>query len=254
MKFQSLVNRFFTIFIPLLLYCIPSPFLSPLYGAGKTSGTVYDVSTAGTFNIKKGIEPNIFYFDALCRYAGRFAEVTAGMQITCANTDGLFKVLYTPLNSFQHKIGVGVTYHLSNLYTIGSVHDVLASFEYTLTIPDAFIFFAQTGYMHQWLRIPIPYGKTIVIGQSSMTAAVHFTGIIKKEWYLGSGVGSYELFRYPVFALPSFSADLYYRSQGYRLPKGVYLGLEGIVRYSDLLTFSGYPGNVLIKSVIGMEL
>ena len=108
--------------------------------------------------------------------------------------------------------------------------------------------------MHQWIRVPIRHRRTIVIGQPSLTMALHFTGIIKKEWYLGGGISSYEVFRYPVFANPSISVDLYYRSEGLHFPKGFYLGLEGIVRYSDLFTFSGYPENFVLKSVIGMKL
>ena len=176
------------------------------------------------------------------------------MQFTSANTDILLKAMFTPLNTLHHTIGLGSTYHFSHLYNVGSIHDLLASFEYTLTIPHTFIFFAQTGYMHQWITIPVLRGRTIVIGQPSLTMALHFTGIIKKEWYLGGGLSSYEIFRYPIFANPSLGVDLYYRSEGQHFPKGFYLGLEGIVRYSDLFTFSGYPENFIIKSVIGIKL
>ena len=234
----------------LVQYC----FAQPLLGNEKADRGMFDVSTAASFNIKKGLEPNIFYFDILGQYSCRFAEAAVGIQITSANTDVLLKALYTPLHNLRHKIGVGTTYHFSYLYTIGSIHDLLASFEYTLTLPDAFIFFAQTGYMYQWIRASVPHSRTIVISQPSITFAVHFTGIIKKEWYLGGGISSYERFLYPVFANPSFSIDLYSRSRGAQLPQGLYFGLEGILRYSDLFTFSGYPENVVIKSVIGMEL
>ena len=225
-----------------------------LYGSGKSCDKKFDISAASSFNIQKGLEPNIFYFDILGQYLCRFAKITGGMQFTSANTDVLLKTMFTPLNTLRHTIGLGPTYHFSHLYNIGFIHDILASFEYTLTLPDAFIFFAQTGYMYQWIRASVPHSRIIVISQPSITFAVHFTGIIKKEWYLGGGISSYERFLYPVFANPSFSIDLYYRSRGAQLPQGLYFGLEGILRYSDLFTFSGYPENVVIKSVIGMEL
>ena len=171
-----------------------------------------------------------------------------------ANTDVLLKAMFTPLNTLHHTIGLGSAYHFSHLYNVGSIHDLLASFEYTLVRPHTFIFFAQMGYMHQWIIIPVPRSRTIVIDQPSITMAFHFTGIIKKEWYIGGGISSYEIFRYPVFANPSLGVDLYYRSDGQHFPKGFYLGLEGILRYSDLFTFSGYPENFIIKSVIGMKL
>lgn len=228
--------------------------LQPLFGNATVSNKMFDINTAASFNIKKGVEPNIFYFDILGQYSCRFAEAAVGMQVTSANTDVLFKAMYTPLNNPRHKIGLGMTYHFSYLYHVGSIHDFLPSFEYTLTILNTFIFFAQIGYLHQWIHIPVPHSRSIVIGQSSITHAMHFTGIIKKEWYLGGGISSYERFRYPVFANPSLSVDLYYRSTGGHLPRGFYLGIEGILRYSDLFTFSGYPENVVIKSVIGMEL
>ena len=226
----------------------------PLYGNEKTTNEKFDIGAAASFNIKKGLEPNIFYFDILGQYFSRFAKITVGMQFTSANTDILLKAMFTPLNTLHHTIGLGSTYHFSHLYNVGSIHDLLASFEYTLTIPHTFIFFAQTGYMHQWITIPVLRGRTIVIGQPSLTMALHFTGIIKKEWYLGGGLSSYEIFRYPIFANPSLGVDLYYRSEGQHFPKGFYLGLEGIVRYSDLFTFSGYPENFIIKSVIGIKL
>lgn len=215
---------------------------------------IFDISTAASFSIKKGLEPNIFYFEIVGKYHSRFAEATAGIQITAANTDALIKAMYTPLNNPWHKIGLSTAYHFSYLYNIGYIHDFLASFEYTRTIPEIFIFFVQMGYMHQWIRVPVPYNRALTIGQPSITLALHFTGIIKKEWFLGGGLSSYEVFRYPVFANPSLSIDLYYRSQGCHLPKGLYFGLEGILRYSDLFTFSGYVANAVIKSVIGMEL
>lgn len=221
---------------------------------GTPPNKMFDISGAAYFTIKKGLEPNIFYFDIVGKYFSRFAEAVAGIQITSANTDLVAKVMYIPLNNPRHKIGLSTTYHLSSLYNIGFIHDFLASFEYTRIIPDSFIFFMQMGYMHQWGRVPVPHRRTIVIGQPSMTLALHFTGIIKREWFLGGGLSSYEIFRYPVFANPSISIDLYYRSQGLHLPKGFYLGLEGILRYSDLFTFSGYVANAVIKSVIGMEL
>ena len=254
-KFSARIGHFSRIVligIVLLLLCLNVP---SLYGSEKSAAEgKFDISTAASFNIKKGLEPNIFYFDILGQYLCRFAETAVGVQFTSANTDVLLKALYTPLNRLRHKIGIGTTYHLSYLYKISSNHDLLASFEYTLTIPHTFIFFAQTGYMHQWIRVPIRHRRTIVIGQPSLTMALHFTGIIKKEWYLGGGISSYEVFRYPVFANPSISVDLYYRSEGLHFPKGFYLGLEGIVRYSDLFTFSGYPENFVLKSVIGMKL
>ena len=225
-----------------------------LYGQEQMRGSGYDISTATSFNIKKGLESNIFYFDVLFRYFYRVVELTTGLQFTSANTDTVCKVMYIPLNTVRHKIGVSTSYHFSRLYNIGSIHDLLASFEYTLTLPNAFIFFAQTGYMHQWIRVPVPYSRAIVISQPSMTMAFHFTGIIKQEWFIGGGLSSYELFRYPVFANPSLSLDFYYRSKGRYLPKGLYLGLEGIVRYSDLFTISGYVKNLVFKSVVGMEL
>lgn len=237
--------------ISLLLLCCN---LQPLYGNEKAVDGKFDINTAASFNIRKGLEPNIFYFDIMGQYFCRFAEAAVGMQITSANTDVLLKAMYTPLNTLRHKIGIGTAYHFSYLYKIGSIHDLLASFEYTLTIPYTFIFFTQIGYMHQWIRVPVPHRRAIVIGQPSLTMAFHFTGIIKKEWYIGGGISSYETFRYPVFANPSISVDLYYRSEGQCLPKGLYFGLEGILRYSDLFTFSGYPENFIIKSVIGMKL
>ena len=225
-----------------------------LYGSGKSCDKKFDISAASSFNIQKGLEPNIFYFDILGQYFSRFAKITGGMQFTSANTDVLLKTMFTPLNTLRHTIGLGPTYHFSHLYNIGFIHDILASFEYTLVIPHTFIFFTQTGYMHQWIIIPVPRSRTIVIDQPSITMAFHFTGIIKKEWYIGGGISSYEIFRYPVFANPSLGVDLYYRSDGQHFPKGFYLGLEGILRYSDLFTFSGYPENFIIKSVIGMKL
>ena len=245
--YQSLL----ILIIVILLQCRAVP---PLYGNETGAGSIYDISTAGSFNIKKGIEPNIFYFDLLFRYFYRFVEVTAGMQFTSANTDTLTKVMYIPFNNLRHKIGIGTTYHFSYLHAVGYIHDLLASCEYTLTILDTFIFFAQTGYMHQWTSTFVPRNRPIVIDQPSLTTALHFTGIIKKEWYLGSGISSFEPFRYPIFANPSLSIDLYYRSQGSLLPKGFYFGVEGILRYSDLFTFSGYLENIVIKSVVGMRL
>ena len=218
------------------------------------SHKMFDISTAASFSVKKGFDPNIFYFDIVGKYCSRFAEAVAGLQITSANTDVLAKAMYIPINNQRHKIGLSTTYHFSFLYNTGFIHDLLASFEYTRIIPDAFIFFMQMGYMHQWIRVPIPHRRAIVISQPSMTLALHVTGIIHREWFLGGGLSSYEIFRYPVFANPSISIDLYYRSQGHYFPKGLYLGLEGILRYSDLFTFSGYVANAVIKSVIGMEL
>ena len=225
-----------------------------LYAKEQVQKSVYDISTAASFNIKKGLESNIFYFDVVFRYFCRFVELTTGLQFTSANTDTVCKVMYTPLNTIRHKIGIGTSYHFSGLYNTGSVHDLLASFEYTFTLPKTFIFFVQTGYMHQWIRIPVPHSRAIVISQPSLTMALHFTGIIKQEWFIGGGISTYELFRYPVFANTSLSLDFYYRSKGRYLPKGFYVGVEGIVRYSDLFTFSGYIGNVVFKSVVGMEL
>ena len=254
-SFKLRIGKYFSqtvlIGIVLLLLC-RNP--QVLHASGKAANGKFDISTAASFNIQKGLEPNIFYFDILGQYLCRFVEAAVGMQITSANTDVLLKAMYTPLNNSRHKIGLGNTYHFSYLYDIGSIHDLLVSFEYIRMIPDAFIFFTQIGYMHQWIRVPVPHSRTIVIGQNSMTMAFHFTGIIKKEWYLGGGISSYEVFRYPVFASPSISIDLYYRSKGLHLPKGLYFGLEGIVRYSDLFTFSGYPENFVIKSVIGIKL
>ena len=252
---QQSMKRFFQIaFISIFLLLQCSFTHQPLFGNEAASGRMFDISMAGSFNTKKGFESNIFYFDIVGQYFSRFAELTVGMQFTSANTDGVFKAMYTPFNTPRHTIGLGSTYHFSYLYNVGFIHDLLASFEYTRTIPQAFIFFMQIGFMHQWIRVPVMHGRAIVIGQPSITLVLHFTGIIKKEWHLGGGIRSFERFRYTVFANPSLSIDLYYRSQGAHLPKGFYLGLEGILRYTDLFTFSGYIENFVIKSVIGMEL
>ena len=253
-KFSARIGHFSRIALIAVILLLLFRNAQPLYGNEKTTNEKFDIGAAASFNIKKGLEPNIFYFDILGQYLCRFAKITVGMQFTSANTDILLKAMFTPLNTLHHTIGLGSTYHFSHLYNVGSIHDLLASFEYALTIPHTFIFFAQTGYMHQWITIPVLRGRTIVIGQPSLTMALHFTGIIKKEWYLGGGLSSYELFRYPIFANPSLGVDLYYRSEGQHFPKGFYLGFEGIVRYSDLFTFSGYPENFIIKSVIGIKL
>ena len=113
-KFSARIGHFSRIAligIFLLLLCLNVP---SLYGAEKSAAEgKFDISTAASFNIKKGLEPNIFYFDILGQYLCRFAETAVGVQFTSANTDVLLKALYTPLNRLRHKIGIGTTYHLS---------------------------------------------------------------------------------------------------------------------------------------------
>ncbi len=210
----------------------------------------HKVASAVSYNIQKGIEPNVFYFDLLYSYTHRYCQITAGLQTTSANTDGLLQAEFFPLNITRHRIGTGLTYHISALHDIGTEHDLLASGSYHYTVPDRFILFLQSGYMHTWLRIPIPNYPTIVIENASMTAAFHLTGIIKKEWHIGFGMSSYELFRYPLFLNPSFNATLDYHSNGILLPQGLHVGLSCALRYSDLFTLSGYPENVVIRSVV----
>ncbi len=210
----------------------------------------HSLAGAGSYNIQKGIEPNIFYFDLLYTYSRRFFQAMAGMQTTSANTDGLFKVTGYPLYTARHRIGVGMTYHISALHDIGTEHNLIAGAEYRYTVPDRFMLFVHSGYLHKWLKVPIPKHPTVVIDNSSLALAFHLTGIIKKEWHIGFGMSSYELFRYPLFANPSINATLDYHSSGSFLPKGFHLGLSFAVRYSDLLTLSGYPENFVIRTVL----
>ena len=146
-----------------LLFCMRTVRSAAFDFSGNENGP-HDIGAAFIFNTKKGLELNIFYADFLYKYSWSFAEASAGVQLTSANADLLLKAMYLPLNVLHHKIGVAATYHMSGLYNVGTIHDIVGAFEYTLTMPDRFIFFAQAGYMHQWMCTPVPGGKTIVIG------------------------------------------------------------------------------------------
>ena len=247
------IKKHAVFFVFVLLFSMRTVHAAAFSFSGNENGP-HDISAAFIFNTKKGIEPNIFYADLLYKYSCSFAEAVAGVQLTSANADILIKGMYIPLNILYHKIGVGTTYHMSGLYNVGTIHDIVAAFEYTLTKPDRFIFFAQAGYMYQWMCTPVPGGKMIVTGQYSKTGAFHCTAIIKKEWYVGGGMSTYEKFRYPVFVTPSIQFDVYYRSKGTLIPEGLYIGLEACLRYSDFFTLTAYPENFLIKSVVGIKL
>ena len=250
---KIIIKKYALFFVFVLLFSVRTVRSAAFSFSGNEKGP-HDIGAAFIFNTKKGIEPNIFYADFLYTYSWSFAEASAGVQLTSANADLLLKAMYLPLNVLYHKIGLAATYHMSGLYNVGTIHDIVGAFEYTLTIPDRFIFFAQAGYMYQWMCTAVPGGKTIVTGQYSKTGALHCTAVIKKEWYVGGGMSTYENFRYPVFVTPSIQFDVYYRSKGTLIPEGLYIGLEACLRYSDFFTLTAYPENFLIKSVVGIKL
>lgn len=222
-----------------------------VFGEKKYSHTV---SAGLSFNIQKGVEYDIFTAEALYRFTSPYAYVMGGLQAASDSIDALFSAAYTPLNIERHCIGLGLGYHLLAIQDVGTEHDVMPSFEYTFRIPQKFNLYLQCGYLHKWLHIPVPGFKPIVIDNASMTVAFHFEGIIVKKWALGCGMSSYETFRYPLFANPSFNGSIFYRPDGVQLYERIFAGFTCSLRYSDLFTISGYPENFVIRSVVGVRL
>lgn len=226
-------------------------FTLQLYGEDKKH--THTISASLSSNIRKGIEPNVLYFDGFYQFKNPYVQINTGLQCTSANTDLAFKALYTPLNFTHHRAGAALSYHISNMYNVGTEHDLNAAVEYTFRLPDIFMLYLQSGYLFKKLVIPVSGIKPIVTDHSTITMAFQFTLIAAKQWFIDFGMSSYETFRYPIFANPSINAGVTYKSNGKLLPKGMFAGLACSLRYSDMFTISGYPENFVVRSVWGIE-
>ncbi len=205
-------------------------------------------------NINQGVEKNIFYASLFYQYKNKYLKTLAALQMTSAHTGYLAHFQYIPIHSKEHSLKLGLQFHVNSMYRVATEFDIIPEIEYVYTIPDTFIFSTQLGYMNKLTLIHIKNEKPVAIDHSSMTAAFSLSGIIKKEWYLGFELSSYEIFRYPLFFHPTFSLNLKYLSTGKNLPKGLFFKFSTGLRYSDFFTPTGYPQDFIFKLGWGLEI
>lgn len=238
--------------IVVLLWLIATPVYSQ-YGYEKDKIS-HEISGGVSANIKKGLEAGVMYCNVLYGFNSHYAKAVCGFQFQKDTFAFLIKAAYSPLNILKHRININAAYNVCAIKKTGTEHNLLTSAEYIFLIPDKCIMHFEAGYMHKVFNIPIKSHKPIIINTPSMIMGIGAEAIIAKQWFLGFSATSYETFRYPLFANPSFTCSLNYHLKRDTVPKMIFAGLAFTLRYSDIFTLSGYPENFVIKTAVGVEL
>ncbi len=214
----------------------------------------HTVSAGFSTNTGKGIESNYLYIDGLYRFKMQYMNATAGLMVTKSNISFLAGVAYTPLNTDKHEVGIVSVYNTDIVYKVYSEHTLNFVTEYTFRLIRNFIFNAQLGYSHKWQRVPIPNYKAVVTSNPGLIFRIYSEKFLTSHFHIGIGISSYDRFRYSLWFAPSFLFNFYYTAHNSKLPNGMFMGLETVIRYTDFATISGYIDNFVMRFVWGMKL
>jgi hypothetical protein len=193
------------------------------------------------------IENRRFPLSARYRFEIPRAAVTGAFQFGGDTQDVVLNGIYFPLIVPHFRFGAGALYHGGWFEMDGE--PVSFQSDILLGVYATFNFWRMylnlhTSWFEQIITVPaLPSGYG-TFAQSDMAASLFLGGKLLDNFSTELGIASYELYRYPLFFNPVFSASLRYEFQTQRRGKAfeghIFAELSTAVGYSDMFNLTSH--------------
>ena len=144
------------------------------------------------------------------------------------------------------RVGVEGIYHFNQYDDVSTVNDILANLRLETRPTYWFGFQAGFGYMYKSRKV---FRLDNRIRSNDPTAFVEMDFYLPCNFTVYARAASYELYRYPIFCAPSFTAGVKFEPT-----KRLFFGFEASARYVDFFTISTYHDSNEYRVTIGVRL
>jgi hypothetical protein len=205
------------------------------------------------------IENRRFPLSARYRFEIPRTAVSGAFQFGTDTQDVVLNGIYFPLAVPHFRVGAGILYHGGWFEMDGE----LVSFQSDI-LPGVYAAFdfwrmylnLHAGLLEQIITVPaLPSGYR-TFAQSDMAASLFLGGKLLDSFSAELGIASYELYRYPLFLNPVFSASLRYefqtpRRRGKALEGRIFAELSTATGYSDIFNLTSHAEYCVTTITVG---
>lgn len=237
------MKKFFALAAIIFAFCLSSAFakLETLPIAERPSQFI-QMDYGRTFN--RGIEPDRNWASAEYSFEWQPFCGFAGAQLDDNYYDLTLRTSYLPIASYHQngvwRFGVSTAWHNQRAFDSYSEHDILQEIEVRWISTRGLTFTARHGYS---LRITtFDAQKDTAIWNGDWVAYAEVDKVWKSGFELFTSVGTYNLYRYPLFFCPQWTFGAAWNFQN-----AIRLGALAEIGMTDFFASVAYFNHILIK-------
>jgi hypothetical protein len=209
----------------------------------------HSLETNFQINNGTGVEKTRHAASIVYYYRSERVSGITGIQINEWTTDIVLQGAWYPLIFQKLRLGLGALYHFGRFKNIYFEHDVCAG-AYCLYQPFRFFYLnADVSGTIKITETPSLPCEFSLIRDNGLAISLKFGTVLAQKFRVEAVITSYELFKYTLFAHPTFSL-----SGAYVFTNGLYTGAELGTRYSDVFTVTSHLDNYYAAITIGITL
>ena len=208
-------------------------------------------SLEGNFQINNGTGVELFRHaeSFVYYYRGERVIGITGIQFSEWTTDIVLQGAWYPLRFQKLSLGLGALYHFGRFKNIDFEHDFFAGV-YCLYQPSRFFYLnADISGAIKITEIPSLPREFSQIRDNGLAISLKFGTVLAQKIRVEAVITSYELFKYTLFAHPTF-----FLSGAYIFSNGLYAGATIGARYTDVFTITSHLDNYYATITMGITL
>ena len=175
-----------------------------------------------------------------------YLQAYIGMQIDKSSYDCTIGATGWAMRTKKMRLGIEGIYHFNQYEDISTVNDLLANLRFEARPTYWLGIQTGLGYIYKSRKI---FGLDKRLVSHDPTAFVELDFYLPCNFTFYARASSYELYHYPIFCAPSFTAGVKFEPT-----KRLFFGFEATARYVDFFTISTYHDSNEYRVTIGVRL
>ena len=196
-----------------------------------------------------GVEQTQYAANIVYYYRGERVLGTTGIQFSEWTTDIVLQGGWYPLRFQKFRLGLGALYHFGRLKNVDFEHDFLAGVYCQYQPAPYFYLNADVSGAVKITEIPSLPRNFSQIRDNGLAISLKLGTVLAQKIRIEAAVTSYELFKYTLFAHPTFSL-----SAAYVFSDGLYAGMSLGAHYTDVFTITSHLDNYYAAITMGITL
>lgn len=176
------------------------------------------------------------------------ADILGGFHYTLGQIDLTGQIRLWLIKKEAAALGFGFLQHSGWFLGDGREHDFFGSVHGSFGSPARFNFSFEASYMYKYSVIKTIRSYVPFLSDKGAAFSLKLQKEFDSRLLLYGGVSSYEMFRYPLFLMPTYFTGLLYSH-----PSGLTARSQINVRYSDQLTLTAYINYICISAGVGCK-
>lgn len=174
------------------------------------------------------------------------ADIFGGFHYTLGQIDLTAQARLWLIKEESIALGFGFLQHSGWFLGCGREHDFFGSLHTSFGSLARLNFSFDASYMYKYSVIPSIRSYVNNLVDKGLAFSLKFQKEFKSSFLTYAGVSSYELFRYPLFLMPTYFFGFLYTH-----PSGLTAKTQVNIRYSDQFTLTSYINYINISAGVG---